>query len=324
MSTVTAMTWLRIPTARLGIVSCLVAMCTGPPAADRMTRSVWLLHGREGSAEQVRPVVGAVAAAAAAGALPPCVVVVPDGPWSQRMGWWADSAYTGVPGGPPPGRPVETGLLQEVLPAVENAVAASFGAPAQPMPPDGEPGGGHSGAFAGRRVIAGISMGGAAALRWVLRPDHLFDSALLLSPAVYRSAPPFVSSARTSGAFGVGAAVFDGQRFAELAGWESLLVARGPDLGKLEIATLVGDGEVAQEGLDHADGTDRPLLDDPEPFDLDLQAARLHAALRRRPDIATHLRVTAGGHDLDVWCNAAVEGLQLLWGRPVAADPSLR
>ncbi len=336
----TRLRWLEVPTDRLGTVRFLVADSRdgGVRSTAPAARWVWVLHGRESSAAEVRPVVEAIAAATDAGILPPCVVVAPDGPWSRRMSWWVDSSYAGTAGGPPPGFPVETGLLTEALPWVERVVG------------DGLP---NSGANVGRTVV-GLSMGGSAALRWLLRPDRLFDSALLLSPAVYRAEPPFASSARTSGAFGRGGEVFDALTFAALAGWESLLDAAvgvagwpgdlagdrageragdraGDGLGRLSprlrprarlrVVTLVGDGELAQDGPSRrTTAVDREVEEtggrgDPDagavPYDLDLQAARLHAALRRRPDIAAHLRVVGGGHDVDFWAATVIDGLRL-------------
>ncbi len=331
----TRLRWLEVPTDRLGTVRFLVAGSQdgGVRSTVPAARWVWVLHGRGSSAAEVRPVVESIAAAACAGILPPCVVVAPDGPWSRRMSWWVDSSYTGTAGGPPPGFPVETGLLTEALPWVERVVG------------DGLP---KSGAVVGRTVV-GLSMGGSVALRWLLRPDRLFDSALLLSPAVYRAEPPFASSARTSGAFGRGGEVFDAVTFAALAGWESLLDAAagvagwpgdlagdrageraGYGLGRLSprlrprarlrVVTLIGDGELAQDGpsrraspgraSDEVGGRVKPDAG-AVPYDLDLQAARLHAALRRRPDIDAHLRIVGGGHDVDFWAATVVDGLRL-------------
>lgn len=308
--------WRDVVTGRLGVVCCLVApprsrllAATGPP------EWVWVLHGRESSAREIEPVVAAIAAAVDDGSLPACTIVAPDAPWSQRMSWWADSAFTGVPGGPPAGAAVETGLLEEVLPLLEAST------PEDPR---------HRRERVHRTVV-GISMGGSAALRWLLRPDRLFDAALLLSPAAYRVVPPFDSSARTSGAFGVDRQVFDASRFAAVAGWEALLDSHRslPHRERLRVVTLVGDDELAQDGPARypADPVGCPAdPGDPReggvPYDLDLQAAQLHAALRRRPDIDASLRITGGGHDVELWRASVVAGLRLASAGTARSHPA--
>lgn len=310
------LTWREVPTRRLGTVRCLLAR--GGPA-DAPSRSIWVLHGRGGSAEEVRPVVAAIAAAAEAGLVAPCTVIAPDGPWSDRMSWWADSAYRGgAQGGPPAGAAVETGLLREVLPVIEDA--GGFG-PRE-----------HVSGAAGfqpptSRLVVGISMGGSAALRWLLRSDFLFQAAVLLSPAVYPSAPPYISSARTSGAFGVGPAIFDSARFAAVAGWEALLHERRPAPCRLRVMTLVGDTELLQDGPGQLAGHSAGRTGEHAgsvPYDLDLQAAQLHAALRRQPDVDSHLRVVGGGHDVALWQASVVDALQIAAADPGAALPAGR
>ncbi len=306
------LTWRDVPTQRLGTVRCLVAEVPDAAPAAGPPWWIWVLHGREGSAEELRPVVAAIAAAAGTGAVPACTVVAPDGPWSHRMSWWTDSAYDGDASGAPAGAAVETGLLQEVLPILESGLggegrprAAAAGAPpaARPAVPP-----------VARRLVVGISMGGSAALRWLLRPDRLFDAAVLLSPAVYRLTPPHVSSARTSGAFGIGTTLFDSSRFAAVAGWEALLRARRPGPRRLRVVTLVGDGELAQDGPGGSAGPAGAVAGGAGvsvPYDLDLQAAQLHAALRREPDVDSHLRVVGGGHDVALWQASVVAALRL-------------
>ncbi len=341
----TRLRWCEVPTDRLGTVRFLVA--DSPEGAVRPTalptRWVWVLHGRESSAGEVRPVVEAIAAATDAGLLPPCVVAAPDGPWSRRMSWWVDSSYTGAGGGAPPGVAVESGLLLEALPRFEALVADDLPAGVGPV----------------GRTVVGLSMGGSAALRWLLRPDRLFDSALLLSPAVYRAEPPFASSARTSGAFGRGGEVFDAATFAAIAGWQSLLdaavgvagwsggrpadragdragdrLAQPRARARLRVVTLVGDGELAQDGPSWStspggSSDEVGVVVEPGagagPYDLDLQAARLHAALRRRPDVDAHLRIVGGGHDVDFWAASVVDGLRLTLAgldTPTEGEPS--
>lgn len=138
-----------------------------------------------------------------------------------------------------------------------------------------------------------------AALRWALVRQDLFGSAVLLSPAVYEGSPAIDSSARTTGAFGVGARVYVPDRFLEVMHVPRLLAARQPGAARTRVVIMVGDQEPAQS-------------DESGPCDLDLGAARLHAALRRRPDVDSSLRVVGGGHDWPTWESTVVSALQLL------------
>ncbi len=256
------------------------------PTEPRRAPWVWLLHGSTSSADEMRPLLSRVADAITAGALPAMVLAVPDAPDGYRSSWWVDSSYRPSAGDPVatgdlvprPGLPLETALLDDVLPFVESR----YGPPTGP----------------GERSIGGISMGGAAALRWALvRPD-LFGSAALLSPAVYEGSPARDSSARATGAFGVGAQVYEPERFLEVMHFPTLLAARESGTARTRVVIMVGDQEPAQS-------------DESGPCDLDLGAARLHAALRRRPDIDSSLRVVGGGHDWPFWEANVVGALQL-------------
>lgn len=244
-------------------------------AATGRRRWFWLLHGRGSSAEETRPLLAALGRAMTEGHLAPQVVVVPDGPWSDRASWWVDSGFGGSgSGGPPAGRPVESALLTDVLPVLEHR----FGPPTGPQD----------------RLIGGISMGGAAALRYVLVHADLFGGAALLSPAVYARDVPHSSSARTSGAFGSDQDVFRAGRFAELMAYPELLTRRAIGRRVQRVAIVVGDREPVQD----AGG---------RPVDLDLLAAGLHSALKRRPDISSSLRVLDGAHDHDLWAASVVD-----------------
>jgi len=224
---------------------------------------IWLLHGHGAGAHDTRPLLAALAEATQRGQLPELAVAVPDGPWLDRGSWWVDTAL-----------PVETALLQDVLPAVEGSLGD------RPSPV--------------RRCVAGISMGGAAALRWALAHHDLFGSAALLSPAVYETPPPD-SSARTTGAFGAGPDRFVERRWHETMDFRALLASRERSGPVTRVATVVGDREPAQDGGDGAAA------------DLDLQAVRLHAALKRHPRIRSSLRIVGGGHDQATWARHIAE-----------------
>ena len=260
---------LSVPSPTLGEDVAALALVAG---SGPETTWVWLLHGNGSSAAGMRPLLDAVGSAVGAGALGPHVVVALDGPWLQRRGWWADSSVRRVGR---VGAPVESALLADVLPAVEARLAL------RPVP-------------RAQRLVAGVSMGGAAALRWALVHGDLFAGAALLSPAAYPDQPPDGSSARTSGAFGVADRIFVPDRFAARAGWAALLRGRDPAGTRSTVATSVGDGEP-------------PQWLGGEPMALDLAAVRLHAALDARPDVASSLQVAAGGHDMALWSSVVVD-----------------
>jgi enterochelin esterase-like enzyme len=129
---------------------------------------VYLLHGRGGAAEDWLPVLAELE-------LPPLVAVLPDAPWSERASWYVDSAAAD-------GKAVERALVHDLVPAFDARFPAL--------------------AARARRVIAGVSMGGAGALRIALAYPDLFGALISLSPAIYVPPPPPGSSLRMHGAFG--------------------------------------------------------------------------------------------------------------------------
>lgn len=255
------------------------------PLEQRDLPWIWILHGRTSSADEMRPLLRALAEAMDAGTIPSCVVAAPDAPDGHRESWWVDSDYEPPIGAPPDelsgraGLAIETSLLTDLVPAVE----AHYGAVVTPAD----------------RIVAGISMGGAAALRWLLvRPD-LFGSAILLSPAVFQQSDPPGSAMRTPGPYNIESSIFDTGRYAEVLHYPTLLERRPPGGPVVKVVTLVGDGE-----LPRSDGTRR--------FDLDLEAARLHAILKIHPGFESHLRVVEGVHDWPTWERGVVEALAVL------------
>ena len=248
---------------------------------------LWLLHGSAAGADQMRPLLRAAAESMDAGIVPPMIIAAPDAPEGYRSSWWVDSAYEPLDDPPNPvdalgpraGRQLERGLLGDVLPAIEERFGPPLGA--------------------GARTIGGISMGGAAALRWVIARPDLFGSAVLLSPAAYEPAPSDDSTARTTGAFGVGPDRYHADRFRDLMHYPTLLADRPETMAPTRVVIIVGDEEPAQYG-------------DGKRCDLDLEAARLHAQLKVRPDFESVLRVVGGGHDWPVWERGIGDALRLL------------
>ncbi|NYD43211.1 alpha/beta hydrolase [Nocardioides panaciterrulae] len=235
------------------------------PRADRRGRTcLYLLHGRDGSMDDWLPLLPLLDRLVDTGAIPPLVVVMPDAPWSERAGFYVDSAFTGQP----PGRPVETALTRDLVAHVE----ATY-----PVAADRT-----------HRLVGGVSMGGAGALRLLLAHPEMFSGGLALSPAAYDPLPPAGSSTQQSGAYGHGDLVFDADVYRAL-GHRGLLAAWPPDrVARLFVAA----------------GADE---------DLCLQAAQVHRAARETPGIESTLRVLAGGHDWDLWQQATVEGLTWLF-----------
>lgn len=130
----------------------------------------YLLHGNSGD-ENDWPVKGGLQKTAdaliASGAVPPVVIVMP----AAGSTWYVDRKEA-----------METAFLKDVMPEFEKKYRV----------------------FNDRagRVIGGLSMGGYGALRFALKYPELFQSAALLSPAIYAPEPPENSSARRVGVFG--------------------------------------------------------------------------------------------------------------------------
>jgi enterochelin esterase-like enzyme len=251
---------------------------------------IWMLHGRGGSVDEMRPLLASVADAFRRGELPPAVVVAPGAPEDHRTSWWIDSDHVPLADAlhVSAGRLLESSLLDDVLPELERCYAG----------PDGP----------SVRVAGGVSMGGAAALRWVMvRPD-LFGAAVLLSPGVFERLP-FAGSAGRSDVFDVEASIFDTDQYARLLHYPTLLAAVDPNRSPVRVVVLVGDEEPVR-----ADAIDRR--------DLELEAARLHVALKIHPAFRPSLRVVGGGHDNSVWAPGIVTALRVLAGRePMTPSP---
>ena len=102
----------------------------------------------------------------AAREIPPCIIVMP----SAGRSWYLDGTED-----------METAIIQNLIPEIDRQFRTI---PRR----DG-------------RVIAGESMGGYGALRFILRYPELFSAGALLSPAIYVPEPPANSGARLSPVF---------------------------------------------------------------------------------------------------------------------------
>jgi enterochelin esterase-like enzyme len=210
---------------------------------------VYLLHGRGGTADDWLPVLVGLE-------LPPLVLVVPDAPWSERASWYVDSAARG-------GRKVETAFTTDLVRAIDWRFPRL--------------------ATRERRIIGGVSMGGAGALRMALAFPELFGALVALSPAIYPPPPPEGSTLRRSGAFGRGSAPFNLPTYRALHYRRLLAAAPG-----LRAFVAVGDT--------------RDLGREAETVAADLVGAGSTAEFHTYP----------GGHDWDVWGPALRDGLGAL------------
>lgn len=116
---------------------------------------------------------------------PRYLAVMPDAPWSDRAGYWVDSAHDG-------GYAIATAIAEELVPGMRDDYDTA------------------------ESTIAGYSMGGVGAVTLLLRYPELFSRAVALSPALYWPEPHHDSTSRGSGAFGLGSVLFDEDRYREL------------------------------------------------------------------------------------------------------------
>ena len=256
----------------------------GYQASSQRYPVIYLLHGRGDSMSAWTQLKGRLDELIATGEIPPTIAVMPDAPWSQRAGYYVDSAYRGKV----PGRPVETALLRDLLPHID----ASYRTIAD-----------RSG-----RAIAGYSMGGSGALRYALVHPELFGASIVLSPAVYSPLPPADSSAREFGAYGKGKDPFSAAVYRKLnypAAFKSFATKGLP----AHLFIAVGDDEYKN-----------PLPEDYQ-HDLDFEAHVVFNQAVRVPNLTSEFRVVDGGHDWDVWGPTFVEGAKYIFqfiGKPPA------
>ena len=146
------------------------------------------------------------------------------------------------------------------------------------------------------RVVAGLSMGGYGALRFVLKYPEMFAAAGLLSPAIYDPEVPQGSGARRAGVFG--AAEFDPQVWKELnypTLWEAFLAK------KIAVPMYINSG-------------------DDDDFFIEAEATRLYSLLRKNGQPA-ELRIVDGAHKWPVW--ESTIGDAMLYVFRYAARPAL-
>jgi len=146
------------------------------------------------------------------------------------------------------------------------------------------------------RVVAGLSMGGYGALRFVLKYPEMFAAAGLLSPAIYDPEVPQGSGARRAGVFG--AAEFDPQVWKELnypTLWEAFLAK------KIAVPMYINSG-------------------DDDDFFIEAEATRLYSLLRKNGQPA-ELRIVDGAHKCPVWEGTIGDAMRYVFR--YAARPAL-
>ena len=197
----------------------------------------------------------------ARGEIPPAVIVMPD----AGMTWYVDRKEK-----------METAVIQDLLGDVQHTfrvIEARNG-----------------------RIIAGLSMGGYGALRFVLKYPEMFAAAGLLSPAIYDPEVPQGSGARRAGVFG--ASEFDPQVWKELnypALWEAFLAK------KIAVPMYINSG-------------------DDDDFFIEAEATRLYSLLRKNGQPA-ELRIVDGAHKWPVWESTIGDAMRYVFR--YAARPAL-
>ncbi|NUU07749.1 alpha/beta hydrolase-fold protein [Leifsonia sp. C5G2] len=257
--------WAALPSAALGEELRFLLRVPADPGPHPLTV---LLHGRGDTAESWAPVFDD---------LPPGVVVIPDAPWLGRAGYWVDSAAPG-------GRAIESAIVGDLLPALEDGL---------PLDRD-----------RAARTVAGYSMGGAGAVRLGLAHPAHFGTVAALSPAVYDPDPPEGSSARDSGAFGTAAVRYDPEVY-QRRGYRASL-ARHPAGLPVRLLVAVGDAEPPHPGATAGAA-------------VAAQAAALVHHASRVPGIHATLRTFPGGHGWETWRPAFRWALTTDEGTPPAA-----
>ena len=175
------------------------------------------------------------------GEIPPAIIVMPD----AGMTWFVDRKEK-----------METAVIQDLVGDVQRTFRVI----------DDRKG----------RVIAGLSMGGYGALRFVLKYPEMFAAAGLLSPAIYDPEVPQGSGARRAGVFG--AAEFDPAVWKELnypTLWDAFLAK------KIAVPMYINSG-------------------DDDDFFIEAEATRLYSLLRKNAQPA-ELRIVDGAHKWPVW-----------------------
>lgn len=220
---------------------------------------IYLLHGNGGNEaswdEGMRVIDGLIQA----GKLRPIIAVAP----ASGSSWWVDTL-----------EPFETATIRDLAPHIDTAYRTVK-----------ERGG---------RALAGFSMGGYGALRYVLTYPEVFSTATVLSPAIYDRQPPSSSSARISGAFGF---PYDPDLWTRLNYPAALTSYKSLEF-EVPVFIAAGDGD----------------WNEPEgwQYNVEYQSVLLYEQLNKDAGSPAALRIASGGHDWRFWKPMFVEGLSYM------------
>lgn len=227
---------------------------------------LYLLHGNGGTRDdwvQKGRIQRTTDSLVARREIPPVIIVMPD----AGVSWYVDRREK-----------METALIRDLIPDVEKNLRALKSREG--------------------RLIAGLSMGGYGALRFVLKYPEMFAAAALLSPAIYDPLPPPRSSARSVGTFGE--PEFDERVWQSLnypALWQAYLAKRTP------VPMYINSG-------DH------------DEFMIEAEATRLYSLLRAHEQPA-ELRIVDGGHSWAVWEDTVGDAMKYIFryaAKPASAE----
>jgi S-formylglutathione hydrolase FrmB len=138
------------------------------------------------------------------------------------------------------------------------------------------------------RLVAGLSMGGYGALRFVLKYPEMFAAAALLSPAIYDPLPPKSSGARRAPPFAT--PEFDEQAWRDLnypTLWQAYLAKKTP------VPMYINSG-------------------DDDQFMIEAEATKLYSLLRANRQPA-ELRIVDGAHAWTVWESTIGDALKYIF-----------
>lgn len=236
----------------------------------------YLLHGRGDNMAGWAVIAKDLDRLIATGELPAFLAVMPDFPSNNKAGYYIDSEYTGKDY---PAEKVETAFFNDLIPEVDRTFRTL--------------------ADRNSRVVAGYSMGGYGAIRYLLAHPDIFMGGIVLSPAVYTPLPPTGSSTREFGAFGKGNTLFD-ETVYQAKNYPALFASFSAAKLKTYLYIASGDDEYAN----------------PIPVeamhDIDMEAHLLYTRARRVDYLSAELRIVNGAHAWDVWRPTFIEGARYL------------
>jgi enterochelin esterase-like enzyme len=233
---------------------------------------LYLLHGAGGD-ERTWTISGHIKEQAdsliASGAMAPAIIVMPGCPAS----WWVDGAK----------EQAETAFWSDLVPMIGMRYRTIE--------------------TRGGRLVAGLSAGGYAAVRFALRYPGRIAAAAALSPAIYTRSVPLLSAARSQPPFLGPDGQFDRAAWDRL-NYPALLEQYFAQSNRVPLYLVSGDSDT---------------------LGIASEAALLFALLSARQPGQTEFRVVEGGHNWTVWeanIGAAMQYMFKFADRPRPAERS--